>query len=97
MQGGDRTAEVAACCYRLDVSNVSISIYGVILTPTPRTDRCAMLLLECKKYLKKWNIFADNYAAFERAYYMEVMSVYKGWYGRNIFGENYENTDTWDT
>lgn len=67
MYGGDRTAEVAACCYRLDVSNVSISIYGVILTPTPRTDRSAMLLLECEKYLKKRNFFADNYAAFERA------------------------------
>jgi hypothetical protein len=49
MQGDDRTAEVAARCYRLDVSNVSISIYGVILTPTPRPDRIATLLLECKK------------------------------------------------
>jgi hypothetical protein len=53
MQGGDRTAEVAARCYRLDVSYVSISIYGVILTPTPRTGRSAVLLLECKMYLKK--------------------------------------------
>jgi len=78
MQGGDRTAEVAACCYRLDVSNVSISIYGVILTPTLRTDRSVMLLLECMKYLKKYNFFADKYAAFESAYYLEVMPVYKG-------------------
>lgn len=89
MQGGDRTAEVAACCYRLDVSNVSISIYGVILTPTPRSDRCAMLLLECKKYLKNWNFFADNYAAFERALCQFTMDtdelrersyLRRGWY-----------------
>jgi len=32
------TAEGASCCYRLDVSNVSISIYGAILTPTYNLD-----------------------------------------------------------
>jgi len=94
MQGGDRTAEVAACCYRLDVSNVSISIYGVILTPTPPTDRSAMLLLECKKYLKERNFFADNYAVFERTCYMKVMPVNEGKYRRNIFKQNCENTVT---
>jgi hypothetical protein len=51
------TAEGAGACYRLDVSNVSISIYGVILTPTPRTvkvyGRPAILLLQCTMYFKE--------------------------------------------
>jgi hypothetical protein len=67
------TAEGAACCYRLDVSNMSISIYGVILTPTPRTDRSVTLLLKCKKYLKEWNIFTGKYEAVDRKMLRRLM------------------------
>jgi hypothetical protein len=66
------TAEGAACCYRIDVSNMSISIHGVILTPTPRTERSVILLLECNKYLIDWHIFIDKYAALDRTYYVTV-------------------------
>lgn len=48
------TAEGAGASYRLDVSNVSISTYGAILTPTPRTVKvyCTVLLLQCTIYFK---------------------------------------------
>jgi hypothetical protein len=64
MQGGDMTAEGAGACYRLDVSNVSISIYGAILTPTPWTDKVygSVLLLQCTMCFNKFDLFINKQA-----------------------------------